>query len=68
MGQHLASHGLKVEIARITHGDVADAFLSHSVNAGADFMVMGDYGHSHLREFVLEGVTRNIMRTMTCRL
>ena len=67
MGQHLARHGLKVEVTRITHGDlnVADALLSHSMDAGADFMVMGGYGHSRLREFVLGGVTRDILRTMT---
>jgi len=67
MGQHLARHGLEVEVTRITHGDldVADALLSHSMDAGADFMVMGGYGHSRLREFVLGGVTRDILRTMT---
>ena len=67
IGQHLARHGLKVEVTRITHGDldVADALLSHSMDASADFMVMGGYGHSRLREFVLGGVTRNILRTMT---
>jgi len=67
MGQHLARHGLKVEVTRITHGDldVADALLSHSMDASADFMVMGGYGHSRLREFVLGGVTRSILRTMT---
>jgi nucleotide-binding universal stress UspA family protein len=67
MGQHLARHGLKVEVTRITHGDldVADALLSHSMDASADFMVMGGYGHSRLREFVLGGVTRTILRTMT---
>jgi nucleotide-binding universal stress UspA family protein len=67
IGQHLARHGLNVEVTRITHGnlDVADALLSHSVDASADFMVMGGYGHSRLREFVLGGVTRTILRTMT---
>jgi nucleotide-binding universal stress UspA family protein len=67
IGQHLARHALKVEVTRITHGDldVADALLSHSMDASADFMVMGGYGHSRLREFVLGGVTRSILRTMT---
>lgn len=65
--QHLARHGLKVEVARIMRGDldVGDALLSHSVDVGADFMIMGGYGHSRLREFVLGGVTRDILRTMT---
>jgi nucleotide-binding universal stress UspA family protein len=67
MGQHLARHGLKVEVQRIPGGDVdvADALLSHAADSGADFMVMGGYGHSRLREFVLGGVTRTIFHSMT---
>jgi len=67
MGQHLARHGLKVDVKRISGGDidVADALLSHAADANVDFMVMGGYGHSRLREFVLGGVTRSILRSMT---
>jgi len=39
--------------------------LSHAADSGADFLVMGGYGHSRLREFVLGGVTRSIFRSMT---
>jgi nucleotide-binding universal stress UspA family protein len=67
MSQHLARHGLKVDLERIPKGDVdvADALLSHAADSGADFLVMGGYGHSRLREFVLGGVTRSIFRSMT---
>jgi nucleotide-binding universal stress UspA family protein len=67
MGQHLTRHGLKVEIERIPRGDVdiADALLSHAADSGADVMVMGGYGHSRLRQFILGGVTRSIFRSMT---
>ena len=67
MGHHLARHGFKVEVARIMRGelDVEDVLLSHAADSGADFMIMGGYGHSRLREFVLGGVTRSILRTMT---
>jgi nucleotide-binding universal stress UspA family protein len=67
MGAHLARHGLNVEVNRTALGDidVADVILSHAADAGSDFIVMGGYGHSRLREFVLGGVTRSIMRSMT---
>jgi len=67
MGHHLARHGFKVEVTRIMRGelDVEDVLLSHAADSDADFMVMGGYGHSRLREFILGGVTRSILRTMT---
>jgi nucleotide-binding universal stress UspA family protein len=67
MGQHLARHGLKVDVQRITAGgiEVAETLLSHAADSGTDFMVMGGYGHSRLREFVLGGVTHSILRSMT---
>jgi nucleotide-binding universal stress UspA family protein len=67
IGEHLARHGLKVEVKRIiaADGDVMDTILSHAADAETDFLVMGGYGHSRLREFILGGVTRGILATMT---
>jgi nucleotide-binding universal stress UspA family protein len=67
IGAHLARHGLNVEIRRTALGDidVADVLLSHAADAGSDLIVMGGYGHSRLREFVLGGATRSILRSMT---
>jgi len=67
IGHHLARHGLNVEVKRIvsTDTDVANTLLSHAADISADFMVMGGYGHSRLREFVLGGVTRAILASMT---
>jgi nucleotide-binding universal stress UspA family protein len=67
IGQHLARHGLKVDVHRISGGniDVGDALLSHAADSGADLMVMGGYGHSRLREFVMGGATRSIFESMT---
>jgi nucleotide-binding universal stress UspA family protein len=67
MGQHLARHGLKVDVRRIAGGniDVADALLSHVADNGTDFIVMGGYGHSRLRQFILGGVTSSILKSMT---
>jgi nucleotide-binding universal stress UspA family protein len=67
IGQHLARHGLKVDVKRIvaTDTDVANTILSHAADTSADFIVMGGYGHSRLREFILGGATRGIMSSMT---
>jgi nucleotide-binding universal stress UspA family protein len=67
IAHHLARHGLKVELKQIVvHGlDVANTILSHAADSGADFIVMGGYGHSRLREFVLGGATRGILGSMT---
>ena len=68
IGAHLAHrHGLNVTVKRMPLGDVdvASMLLSHAADVGADFIVMGGYGHSRLREFVLGGVTRSMLRTMT---
>jgi nucleotide-binding universal stress UspA family protein len=54
----LAHHGLNVEVKRIPRGEIdfADMLLSHAADESVDFIVMGGYGHSRLREFVLGGV------------
>jgi nucleotide-binding universal stress UspA family protein len=64
---HLARHGIKVEVRRIETRDldVANTILSHIADRGSDLLVMGAYGHSRLRELVLGGVTRTILREMT---
>ena len=67
IGQHLSRHGLKVEVKRIPADgiNVPEAILSHAADISADFMVMGGYGHSRLREYVLGGATRGILASMT---
>jgi nucleotide-binding universal stress UspA family protein len=67
MARHLARHGLKVELKRLSAGnvDVPAAITAHAVETGAAFMVMGGYGHSRLREFILGGVTRTVLTSST---
>ena len=67
LGQHLARHGLKVDVKRITSPDidVPSTILSYAADSSADMIVMGGYGHSRLREFVLGGVTRGLLESMT---
>jgi len=67
IADHLARHGLKVNVTRTVSGDVdvANVILSHAADSGADLIVMGGYGHSRLREFVLGGATRGLLASMT---
>ena len=67
IAHHLARHGLKVDLRRIVTGgtDVASTILSYASDVSADFIIMGGYGHSRLREFILGGVTRTILSAMT---
>jgi nucleotide-binding universal stress UspA family protein len=67
IGQHLARHGLKVDVKRITSPDidVPSTILSYAADSSADIIVMGGYGHSRLREFVLGGATRGLLESMT---
>lgn len=62
----LARHGIKVTLWEERAGDeVGDALLARTNDYHADLLVMGCYGHSRLREIVLGGVTRTILRGMT---
>ena len=67
IGAHLARHNVKVEVERVAAGElsVGDALLSHIADRGADLLVMGAYAHSRVRELVLGGATRTILKSMT---
>lgn len=67
MARHLARHGLKIELRSLTDNSIgiSNCILSHAADRSADLIVMGGYGHSRLREFVLGGMTREILESMT---
>jgi nucleotide-binding universal stress UspA family protein len=66
VAEHIARHGVKVAVQRIVSDiDVAASILSYAADSAADLLVMGAYGHSRLREFILGGVTRGILQSMT---
>lgn len=67
IGAHLARHGVKidVEVTSAPDVDVADTILNWVADQSASMLVMGGYGHSRLREFVLGGVTRTMLSSMT---
>ena len=64
---YLARHGVKVTVSRYDAPDVdiGNQLLSRAFDLSADLIVMGAWGHSRLREFVLGGVTRTLLETMT---
>ena len=63
----LAAHGVHAEIDRQESGDVGigEWLLSRVADLSADLLVMGGYGHPRMRELVLGGVTRTMLRSMT---
>ncbi|MGA7489357.1 MAG: universal stress protein [Xanthobacteraceae bacterium] len=61
--KHLARHGLdvtfdKVEAKGRAIGDVLEAYATER---HVDLLVMGAYGHSKLREFILGGATKTVL-------
>src|SRR5262245_23009366 len=61
--KHLAGHGVEVTFDKVQAkgraiGDVLEAFV---VERSIDLMVMGAYGHSRLREFILGGATKHVL-------
>ena len=67
ISEHLARHDInvKVEVSRGSLQSTGDTILSYADAYGHDLVVMGAYGHSRLREIVLGGATRNIMKQAT---
>ena len=63
----LARHGIKVTVSRydVPDSDIGGQLLSCAFDLSADLIVMGAWGHSRLREFLLGGVTRTLLESMT---
>jgi len=60
--QYLALHGIESSLQNFQQGTkpVGQALLEAALSIGADLLVMGGYGHSHLRETIFGGVTAHI--------
>jgi nucleotide-binding universal stress UspA family protein len=64
--EHLARHGIAADARReATAIDTGNALLSRAADLGADSIVMGAYGHTRLREWVLGGMTKHLLEHMT---
>ncbi|GMG83472.1 universal stress protein [Paralimibaculum aggregatum] len=66
MATMLARQGLDVEVSLQRRGgdSTAEAMARRSMETGASLMVMGAYSHSWFREWVLGGVTREVLETV----
>jgi nucleotide-binding universal stress UspA family protein len=64
---HLARHDVKVQIDTVPAPDidVTNAILSYVADNSGTLIVMGGYGHAKLREVILGGVTREMLKSMT---
>ncbi len=60
----LAGAGFEVHKA-LVQGDVEPALHKYQASHGVDLLVMGAYGHSRIREFLVGSTTTSMIRTST---
>lgn len=63
----LESHGIDAVSSGISDPDISasDAIIGQAADMNADLIVMGAYGHARLREIILGGVTRDLLKQST---
>jgi nucleotide-binding universal stress UspA family protein len=63
LAKHLARHGVDVILEQVDAGgrSIGEALEAATRAHDSDLLVMGAYGHSRLREFVLGGATRSMV-------
>ncbi|WP_028162699.1 universal stress protein [Bradyrhizobium elkanii] len=67
LARYLAHVGVAVHLTslRMDDSEIQPGILSLAADESLDLLVMGGYGHSRLKETVLGGVTRDMLRSMT---
>ncbi len=62
LADYLALHGVKADVHLVDAQGraIGSVLLEQAEKAGADLLVVGGYGHSRLREFILGGATQHI--------
>jgi nucleotide-binding universal stress UspA family protein len=60
---HFARHAIAAELVEIeTNGSpIGEVLQDYAIKSGAGLLVMGAFGHSRLREFVLGGATATVL-------
>ena len=59
--QLLKSAGIRVE-AMLLQGEVVPVICQHATDAGCELIVMGAYGHSRIRQFIVGSTTTGILK------
>jgi nucleotide-binding universal stress UspA family protein len=66
VGRYLSRHGISADVHKIDGwGIVSDALANEARQVQADLIVMGGYGHSRFREWILGGATRDLLEAAT---
>lgn len=67
LAAYLRRHGVEPTLHHYGDepGSIGEYMLSAAADLNADVLVMGAYGHSRAREWVLGGATRTILESMT---
>ncbi len=68
IGATLARHGVKADVQQVkpgARGDAGAELLAQVAAHRADLLVMGCFGRSRLREFVLGGASRHVLQHAT---
>ncbi|MBT8124377.1 MAG: universal stress protein, partial [Gammaproteobacteria bacterium] len=65
--KHLSHHGIDVEVRSLDPASkgTGKTILESALEYDADLIVMGAYGHTRLKEIVLGGATKYLLRHST---
>jgi nucleotide-binding universal stress UspA family protein len=63
VAKNLSRHSVDVTLEEVDAAarPIGEVLESHAASCGADLLVMGAYGHSRLREFILGGATSSLL-------
>jgi nucleotide-binding universal stress UspA family protein len=63
LAEHLAAHGAAAVVDTVTSRGrgIGAVFADYAAEQAIDLILMGAYGHSRLRDFILGGATRSLL-------
>lgn len=66
LADYLGKHGFQAAVSEAATGErpIAETLQAHALGIGAGVLVMGGFGHSRVRDFVLGGATSGILRDL----